>query len=235
MKAPLFILCFELIARGACLAQSPDVIRIKGGAVNDKAVPVSSRYRYGQFTEGKILYGNGATAVARLNFNVLLGEVHFIDPNGDTLSLASEPVVRMVSMGPSVFWFDQRKDYLEILTDYGPVKLAVKHGLRMAKNEKLSGYDQSTGTSAVTTYQFYASGSTSLRKLAEKGDLVLVKSRTFFLIDQNNRAYPLNKTNLLKSFAKHRDQISAYLTANAVDFSKEEDLKKLLQYCSELL
>ena len=243
MKIVLFALGIGFAMPLTLLAQSSDVIRIKGGSGGEKAVPFPVRYRYDQFRTGKVIYGNGTMATARFNYNVLLGEMQFINARGDTLALANEPVVRQVDLDETtpagtsrqaVFLYDPKKGYLEVLADYTTLKLVVKQGLKMARNEKMGGYDQSSGTAATTTYQSYSPGNTSVSKLDWKGDLVVIKGRDYFIIDRNDRSYPLNKASLLKVFAKHRQQVLAYLDTESVNFKQEDDLKKLLNYCSEL-
>ncbi|GAB2556093.1 hypothetical protein GCM10027190_02690 [Spirosoma areae] len=235
----LFIVGMGFASACAVLAQAPDVIRIKGGVGGEKAVPFTKRYRYNQFQPGKLLYQNKTVAAALFNYNILLGEMQFIDSSGDTLALASEPVVRLVSIGgatspENVFWYDPKNGYLEIMAEYSTVNLAIKQGLKMARSERQGGYEQSTGTSSIREYQSYSSGSTSVNRLDAKGDLLLIKDRTYFLIDQNGRSYPANRAAVVKLFGKHREQVTAYLAREPVDFKQIDDLKKLLRYCSEL-
>ncbi|KAA9349986.1 hypothetical protein [Larkinella humicola] len=242
MKTILFAVGIGFVTPCTLQAQSSDVIRIKGGSGGEKAVSVPVRYRYDQFCAGKVIYRNGTMATARFNYNILLGEMQFINASGDTLALANEPVVRQVDLSEptsagaprqTVFLYDPKKGYLEVLADHTTLKLVVKQGLKMARNEKAGGYDQSSGTAATTTYQSYSSGNTSVSKLDWKGDLVVIKGRDYFIIDRNDRSYPLNKASLLKVFAKHRQQVLAYLETESINFKQEDDLKKLLNYCSE--
>ncbi|RIV17387.1 hypothetical protein DYU11_32375 [Fibrisoma montanum] len=233
MKALLFTLLLGGLTTAA-FAQS-DVLRLKSGSAGEKSIPFADRYRYDQFRDGKILYQTGASANARFNYNIVLGEMQFIDQRGDTLAVASEPVVRMVGVGPDVFWFDRSLGYLEVIEDDNPVKLALKQGLKTVRSEKRGGYGQSSGTSAITNYQFYSSGNTSVRALDAKGDLLLIKDKTYYLIDQNGRAVPVNKASILNVFRKQREAVKTYLESEPIDFKQEADLKKLLKYCSNLL
>ncbi|MFD2569351.1 hypothetical protein ACFSUS_01820 [Spirosoma soli] len=240
MKTKLVLIGIGVIAHGTICAQTPQVIRVKGGTEGVKAIPLSERYRYDQFREGKVLYQNGTAAAAQLNYNVLLGEMQFISPNGDTLTLMDDPIVRLIGInGPTsqqdLFMYDPAKGYMEIVADNNGLRLGVKQGLKTVKNEKRGGYDQSSGASAITNYQYNATGNTSIAKLDTKGDLLLIKDKTYFIIDQNNRSYPVNKASVLKVFSKHREQVTAYLENEAIDFRQENDLKKLLKFCSELL
>jgi hypothetical protein len=235
MKILLTLIGIGMVIQYETQGQATDVIRVKGGLNAEKTIPIADRYRYDQFRDGKVLFMNGTSAAARFNYNSLLGEMQFIDARGDTLAVADDPIVRLVGVGPDLFLYDPAKGYLEAIADYGIVKLGVKRYIKMAKNEKQGGYDQSSGVSAITNYQFYSSGNTSVNKLAAKGDLVLIKDKSYYIIDQNNRFYPINRANLLKVFGKHREQVSAYLTNESIDFKREDDLRKLLKYCSELL
>jgi hypothetical protein len=241
MKPTLLLIALELITCCFSQAQSSDIIRIKGGVGGEKAVPFNARYRYDQFRTGRVLYLNGSTATARLNYNVILGEMQFIDSRGDTLALADESLLRLVSIGgvgssqEDLFVYDKTRGYLALVADYKGTKLAEKEGLRMAKSEKQGGYGQSSGSSAITTYQFYSPGSTSISKLDGQGDLLLIKDKMYFIVDQNGRTYLANKANIVKVFSKHRDQVITYLANESVDFRQEKDLKKLLSYCADLL
>ncbi|GAB3905129.1 hypothetical protein GCM10028803_35550 [Larkinella knui] len=235
MKRILFILVgLGFVTQHTILAQATEVIRIKAGTGGEKAVPMAARYRYEQFRDGKVVYVNGVMSAARFNYNVLLGEMQFIDSRGDTLALTEEPRVRMVGVGTDVFLYDPQKGYLEIIADYSTVKLVAKRGLKMARNERMGGYEQSSGSSAITRYDFYSSENASMNKLDGRGDLVVIKGKDYFIIDRNNRSYPMNKANVLKAFSKHREEVTAFLTSESVDFHQENDLKKLLKYCSEL-
>ncbi|QJW89735.1 hypothetical protein HNV11_10260 [Spirosoma taeanense] len=235
MKSALLIVAIGLSLYSPARAQSSQVIRLKGGAGGEKSVPINDRYRYDRFRDGKVLFQNGASAAARFNYNVLLGEMQFIDARGDTLAITSEPVVRLVGIGEDVFWYDRIKGYLEIRAEYPNAKLAVQQGVRTAKNEKRGGYEQSTGTSAITNYQFYSGGSTAINKLDNKGDLLLIKGTSYFIIDQNGRSYPANKASVLNVYARHRGRVTAYLEDMPVNFTQEDDLKRLLNFCSGLL
>jgi hypothetical protein len=241
MKPALLLIVLGLIAYCSCQAQSSDIIRIKGGVGGEKAIPFNARYRYDQFHSGRVLYLNGSMATARLNYNVILGEMQFIDSRGDTLALADESLLRLISVSggsalqEDLFVYDRTRGYLLLVADYKGIKLAEKEGLRMAKSEKQGGYGQSSGSSAITTYQFYSPGTTSISKLDGQGDLVLIKDKIYFIVDQNGRSYLANKANVVKVFSRYRQQVTTYLTNESVDFRRESDLKKLLNYCSELL
>ncbi|RYF76702.1 MAG: hypothetical protein EOO39_05270 [Cytophagaceae bacterium] len=242
MNVALFVGAIGLIANTACLAQSTGVIRVKG---SEQAVSYRDRYQYDHFRNGTVAFLNGTTVDARFNYHVILGEMHFITARGDTMALAEEPIVRLVEIiNPSpapdaprttLFLYDQRRGYTEIVADYDGIKLAAKQGLRTTKREKMSAYGQSTGAGAITTYQFYSGGNMGVSKLDAKGDLLFSKQTTFFIVDKNSRFYPANRASIVKLFSAHRQPIDTYLNNEPVDFSREDQLKRLLLYCSKLM
>ena len=99
-----------LLLAGACLApgltaaaQTDGPIRVKAGEEVSKAIPAGQRYRYEGFQPESIKYLSGTVSNGRLNYNLLLGEMQFIDPEGDTLSLAGETTLDHVRVGMTCF------------------------------------------------------------------------------------------------------------------------------------
>ncbi|MGA0560317.1 hypothetical protein ACO2Q8_26875 [Larkinella sp. VNQ87] len=216
-------------------AQQTAIIRIKGGPNWQRSVPLSDRYRFPQFQTGTITYTTGQSASGRFNYNVLLGEMQFLDPKGDTLSLANEQTVRQVQVGESRFHYDPKIGFVEILADYNPIRLAFKPIFKTVRAEKNGAYNQSSGTSSIAQYKSFIGSSGQLSRLEQEGDLLLEKDVLYGLIDQNNRFDKINRSTILKRFSKHKTAIEAYLKAESIDFKKEDDLRKLLQFCSTLL
>ncbi|MBD2704734.1 hypothetical protein IC229_29130 [Spirosoma sp. BT702] len=215
-------------------SQNPEVIRVKGGLANAKAIPLADQYQYSQFREGKILYTSGQVATALCNYNVLVGEMQFINASHDTLALADEMLIRLIGIGEDVYVYHRRYGYLKVTSEHGKYKLAEKQGIKTVKSDKLGGYNQSTGVSSVVNYQFYSTGNGSVRPLETKGDVLLFKEKVYYFIDQNNLPHRAIKAGLLTIFRKNRADVTTYLDKENVDFRREENLKKLLNYCSEL-
>ncbi|GAB3316647.1 hypothetical protein GCM10027299_07150 [Larkinella ripae] len=234
MKAVLVIALIGLLGVSELQAQKNGILRIKGGPNWQHSVPMPDRYRYPQFREGKVEYRNGQSAAGRFNYNILIGEMQFIDPKGDTLSLANETLVRSVQLAETGYRYDPKYGFVELLADYSAVRLAFKPIFKTLRAEKNGAYNQSSGTSSITQYKSFIGGSGQLSRLEQEGDLLLEKDVVYLMIDQNNRFYRISKSAVLKLFSKSRSAIEDYLKAESIDFKKEEDLKRLLQFCSTL-
>ena len=222
------------LATSTLLAQNTNKFRVKSGEEAEKAIPATYKYRYETFRNGSVSFYDGRSATARLNYNVLLGEMQFIDLTGDTLSLADEQTIQHIKIGENTFYYDPKYGYLEVVAAYPAVKLALHQSFATISKEKKGAYDQSTGTSSIKNYNSYASGNTRLQKLEPDGDVLIAREVTYFLVDENRRVFQANKSNVLKLFAKHKKAISTYLEEKDVDFDKEEDIRQLLQFCNEI-
>ncbi len=208
-------------------------IRIKADSDIKNAIPIADRYRYPQFMIGNVVYRNGVSGAGKLNYNRLLGEMQFIDVKGDTMALADEQNIAHVTIGSDRFYVNPGKGCLEVIADHKSVKLAKQVVIKSMRTEKKVAYGQSSGASSVATVQPYSSNS-SVHRIGSTGDQVVKEEVSYFVVDQNDRYYLLNKSAIFKVFPKHKKEIEAYLNEQSVEFTEEADLKKLIQFCSEL-
>lgn len=215
-------------------AQNNERFRVGSDEEIEKAIPTNERYRYEHFRQGTVNFHNGTKASARLNYNLLLEEIQFIDITGDTLALADEHLVKQISIGDEKFYYDEQSGFVEAIADYSPVKLAVHQKFTTINAEKMGAYEQSSAVSSIKTYKSYTTGNGQRQSLQLKGDVVLAIESTFYLVDQNNRTYKANNAALKKIFPDKKNTIRNYIKNEDIDFNSEEDLRKLLQYCSEL-
>ena len=213
--------------------QAQKQIRVKADANITSAIPMADRYRYPQFMTGTVVYRNGVSGAGQLNYNRLLGEMQFIDPKGDTLALADEQNVAHVTIGTNWFYVNPGKGCPEVIAEQGPIKLAKQVVLKSMRTEKKVAYGQSSGASSVATVQPYSNNS-SVHRIGATGDQVVQEDIAYFIVDQNDRYYVMNKAGILKVFPKHKRAIETYLKENPIQFTEEADLRKLIQFCSEL-
>ncbi len=221
-----------LIASCACV-QAQKQIRVKGDENVVNVIPLADRYRYPKFTTGTVTYRNGVAGTGQLNYNRLLGEIQFIGPKGDTLALADEQNIAHVTIGTSKFYINQGRGCLEVIANYGSIKLAKQVVFESVRSEKKVAFGQSSGASSVATVQPFANNS-SVHRIESAGDRMIQENVSYFIVDQNDRSYLVNKSTIFKVFAKHKKAIETYLKENSVQFSEEADLKRLIQFCSEL-
>ncbi|MGN6616527.1 MAG: hypothetical protein ACTHJ5_05080 [Ilyomonas sp.] len=200
---------------------------VKAGDEISVSLPDSLKYIYPQFVLGTVHLRNGNFANALLNYNLLEGEMQFIDPKGDTLAIDNEATIRTVSINKDSFYYD--KGYLQLVSYYPAIKLAKRESIDVTDELKMGGYGQTSSTSAITSISSIYRG-TEVAKLNSRGELLLLKHTRYFIGDKFNNFIPATKKNIIKSF-KVKDAIAEdFLKENKIQFNKEEDLEKLITF-----
>lgn len=224
----LFWSCSVLLCM-ICTAQSAKMYTVKPGADIRDVIPMTEMFRYPGFVPGAVVFRNGLSTAGTLNYNILLGEIQFIDPEGDTLSLANEETIRYVLISRDTFYYDD--GYLKLLRSSGGIKLAEKVLFR-EYIQKPGSYDLSSATTATNTLSSLLERRSY--ELNTNQEITLVKSTQYFIGNRFNEFYYADKKNLLKAFSSHRVPIGNYLNKNTIEFNREQDLVKLMKFLEAL-
>jgi len=218
----------------AAFSQNEDHVLVKTGQDAGKVIPFQDQYVYKDFREGQLYYPNSdRSETMKLNYNLLAENVVFINSNGDTLMMnRGENIFKYVRIGGDLYHHDLIEGYFLLVTREPKVQLAVKRSWKVLRGEPLVNNGYSTTSSSVGTYTGIRSSDTNRFIVHE--DLVYHKAEDYFLITYDGRLFKANKAGFTKLFQDARSEIREYLRANAIDFEKQDDLKKLLDYCIKL-
>lgn len=234
MKLLLFARFLLIGLPSIVAAQNNQYIRVKAGENLTNSVSFNERYQYPAFSRGRLVYSSNKSSDARFNYNLFLGEMHFINATGDTLALQNDPTVQLVVIGPDSFYYEYPTSYWQLVSTYGSAKLLIKRTIVLIDREKEGGYKQSTGVSAIRTTTTYASTNGALARLDPHSDMLFAKKAEFKLLDNNGRFHPANQAGFLHLFAKNKQVVKQYLKENSVNFNQEADLKNSLAFCAKL-
>jgi hypothetical protein len=185
-------------------------------------------YRCPAFTKAKVKLKTGEELVSPVNFNLLLCQLQFINPQGDTLDIATPDEIDSVQLCSGTFFYD--KGYYEIFAATASVRLAVlrKITFQPVKIGAMGMRNQNgVGVQSYTTLT--AQGVE--RQLTINEDIDIYKETTYFLIDHSGEKIKASKAAFMKLFPGKADAITQYLKENKVSFTKESDLKKLFDFC----
>src|SRR5215207_5534575 len=105
-------------------AQKRKTFKIQPGEKLVEVIPNNEQYSYPEFRNANIYFRQNTYSAAKLNYNNLYGEMQFIDPKGDTLSMSDESTIKIIVIEPDTFYYD--KGYMQQLADYGEIKLVKK-------------------------------------------------------------------------------------------------------------
>jgi hypothetical protein len=230
MRTLAILLPALLLFMGA-FAQHDKPFLVKAGTSIADAVAPGELYLYPQFRYGRVLYKDGKRSGGKMNYSKLFDEMLFIDPFGDTLAVANEGTIGVISIDTDTFYYDN--GYVQYLTTIGNAKLATKASLKVADKQKIGGYDLANSTSAITSYKSYDDGVRSYN-LTVREDLILIRVDRYYLGDKYNHFVMANKKNVFDFFSRHEKAVKLYLEQNKVDFNNREDLEKLLQFVVQL-
>ncbi len=221
----LLLFCSGLFAQGA------DRLKIKAGGERGFAYKI---YRYPNFVEAKVYFKSGAFGRSRMNFNLLLGEMHFIDARHDTLALSGLDKVDYIAIGADTFYYDAlNAEFLEQVASFDDAQLMVSKQYKYTATHKNAAYGQYSATQASTSLNnIQADGRTV--ELSPDQYTHYIKSAKYYIKANGGDVVPATKGNFLKVFSAHKNAIQDYIKANKTDFEKEEDIKSLLSFSSAL-
>lgn len=229
MKTFLIALLF-LLAGAACLqAQTVKTYKVKPGERVDYALlKENGLYQYPQFADAQVALKNGTSGTVRMNYNLLLGEMQFINGKGDTLSLDKENEVASIVIAKDTFVFSD--GYVQLL-DGTRVRFGKKTMLKIANRQRIGGMGEVTdgNTMYSTMYSKYG-----VKDLVTPEAITFYAVSSYFIGDRFDRFKPLNRKSLHSFYARQDKEVEAYLQANPVNFNQEADVLRLMAFLKTL-
>jgi hypothetical protein len=212
-------------------AQKSETFTVQAGDDATKVLAYKDIYQYPAFAAGRAFFKDGTSGTGRFNYNKLLDEMQFIDPKGDTLSMAGESTIRFIAVGADSFYYN--KGYMKSVKTYPQVQLLKKTFLKELDKKKIGAYGSVSSTSAIDSYESFVADNT-VYKLTVRGDVLFSQKTEYYLGGKNHTFLPANKRSAIKLFPKHEGAINRYLGNHPVDFRKEQDLLQLTQFLQSL-
>jgi hypothetical protein len=228
MKQHIFLTVLALaIFLSAVKAQNIEKKTVHAG----ESLSALFTYRFPTFTDANVQLKSGGAGTSKMNFNLLICEMQFIDPHGDTLSIAKPEDIDSIALGGSLFFY--KDGYKEVVGATDSVKLVIA---RKVSYEPIQIGAMGLRTRSGVGIDSYASllANSAERQLVVNVDVDIVMETTYFLASSNGVMLKASKTAFLTLFPKNTDAIQAYLKANKTSFNKEKDIKKLLDFCVAL-
>jgi hypothetical protein len=188
-------------------------------------------YKYAQFMPGTVYFKYGKASRSYLNFNRIIGEMQFLAPGNDTLSVANETSIKYIIIQTDTFYFD--KTYIEIIRSNATAKLGKLEIIKLADFKKEGAFGQMTSTSSIDAVNSFYTGSQTY-KLTQKSAVTLRRKTIFFIGDSDNNFLPAVKKNINKMFGTKSAMLASFIKENKIAFSKEDDLIKLIDFLGKI-
>lgn len=213
----------------AASGQRPKTYTVPAGVEVNDVVPQKEIFQYPNFIQGIVIFRDGTSAPGKLNYNRMVAELQFIDPKGDTLSLANEKNILIALIGKDTFYYSQ--GYVRLLTSGQHLKI----GERIAFKEFIN-KPGAYGLSSATTATNNVSELLNLRsqQLNVSQEVVLVKNTNYLLGDKFNGFVEADKNTVLRFLPDKRTEIEDFINKNKTNFNNAEDLVKLAKFINAL-
>lgn len=187
-------------------------------------------YLNASFKEGIVEYKNGKRYKSQLNYNRALGAIQFIDEKNDTLALANETDIRMVTIGDAKFYTDP----VAMMRVAGNEKfvLARNEKIKVADKQKVGAFGIPNSAGTIDSYDRTYSRNNDRIDIDE--ELLLRKTSAYFIGSAERGMNPATKKNILALFPESEEGIRKFMADNATDINKDADLLKLAEFLENL-
>jgi hypothetical protein len=228
MRTFVVFFCLFLIFYINLSAQDNKTIVVKAGTKVLDYFPVHERYRYQEFIQGQVVFKNGKSNNLKLNYNILLGEMEFIQ-SSDTLYIAKKKDIRFV-VAQDTFYYDNA--YIEVISG-GQIKVGLNQYVKLKDVLKKGAYGTTSRSASIDTYNSMSAHGMSF-DLIPNEDIELQKTLEFYLSTPSGGFVQFNKKNVIQLFPERADNIKAYIKSNKVDFDSRDDLLRFAEYLRSL-
>lgn len=218
-----------LLISGFCTAQKKEFVTVKAGTRLLDVVPFAERYRYPTFITGKVYYKSGTFSDAKLNYNLLSGDMDYLQA-ADTLAIANPADIRMIVLAGDTFFVD--KGYLELMMD-GKVQVGLKKFYQLKDVLKKDSYGSASSASATESYGSLQTQGQAV-KLISSEDRVFEKVYKYYLATPGSGFVLFSKKKVMQLFPRQEAVIKDYLKKNKADFDSGDDLLRFAAFLQTL-
>ncbi|MDR3297525.1 MAG: hypothetical protein LBS94_04750 [Prevotellaceae bacterium] len=183
----------------------------------------TTQYLLPAFDKGMVIFKNGETAAAQLNYNMLLEQMQFMESDSSILAIANLDEVMYVSIGKR-FFVKLKTQFIEVIMDGSELQLGVARKLRIVDHRKDGGYGGTTSLMKVESVSTLSGASAD--HLVGTEEIVYEESATYYLI-----AGGKPKVASKKVFAKAFPACKESIDKQDVDYSNEAQLRALFVLC----
>ncbi len=187
-------------------------------------------YKYPGFTRANVYFTNGDTARGKLNFNYFDQSMRFINEKHDTVAIANESDVNLITIGTDTFFYDN--GFYEWVATSAKVRLAAKHIFKLAERKTIGAFGTSSPAKNIQTIDKILG--LSSYDLLPNEELVYSRETKYYISSVKglkNNFVVANKNNLSTLFPKMN--VDEFIKANKLNLTKEEDLIDVFIYVSK--
>ncbi len=202
-------------------------------------IPNDFKYAEPTFTNGYLFFASGRkSALMKLNYNLFLRTMYFIDQSKDTLILYPTPDLKYIVTDRRLYYHDVLTGIYEVRGGVRDlVKLGKQKVFRQTEVEAMVG-ERSYSANYATETAMYVEYTPHDHKQA-KQKILFLKENYYALINETDNLETANKKGFFRTFPEFQDELKAFLKQQnrektPINFSDEKDLVRFLDYCNSL-
>jgi hypothetical protein len=233
------IICILLLLTSFSIrsyAQQGKIINVESGKNLENFTSQEYRYLFENFENGTVLFNNGSVGQGKMNYNLLVGEMQFIDSKTEEiLALANVQDVTAVSIAGRMFipFSTKSNEFMEILLD-GDLSLTIKRKTTAVPYGKAGAYG-TVNTSAAITSVSSIDYDVKRESLSVSEYQQISIQTDYYLVSTGKHILITTKKTILDAIPKNkRPQIEQYMADRNLNLKEEQDLIKLIEYCNQL-
>jgi hypothetical protein len=183
------------------------------------------------FGDATVKMRDGTSLIYKMNFNLLLCDMQFINPKGDTLVITNPAVIDSILLDSSSFIYDYKKGYFQILLTSGTVCLAIHRQTTFdpVPIGAMGAKSQAGGVEMINS----VSNRQGTFPLTLNEDIYVLKSTSFLLYYKGGGIENAGKADFMRIYHGDRRTFDQFVKTNKIDFNKQGDLEKLFQFCAQ--
>lgn len=186
-------------------------------------------YLFPSFGEAEVKMRDGRSVVYRMNFNLLLSDLQFISPKGDTMVITNPADIDSIRLDSCSFIYDHNKGYFQLLAVSDRVSLAI-HRRTTIEPVPIGGMGSNSPSGGVEMINSISNRQGTL-PLVLNEDMYVLENTTFVLYFKDEEAENAGKAAFLKIYNGDRKSFDQFIKTNRIDFNKQGDLEKLFHFC----
>ena len=229
MKKTLSTICAALFMLSCLSAQYYSIITVPAGTKVIDKFPYSERYLYPQFTEGQVFMKTGMASDSKLNYNLLLGEIEFVQDN-DTMVISRKNDITLIAVAQDTFIY--KNGYLKLIHS-GTVKVCLKDKIKLKDIVKKGAMGTPNRTSSVDSYKSLPLGG-KIYDIISADDLEFQRTLEFFILTSSGDLIEFKKKNIMGLYPQKEDEIKEFLKSKKVKFDSQDDIIRFADFLSKL-
>ncbi len=189
-----------------------------------------------EFENGTVMLKNGARTQVKLNYNMIQQKMWFIDKDNQIVELANASDVLAVHIGKRQFLPVSSGGVFYELINTGAGSYFIQHKAKRVSLGKEGGYGTYSTTSANTSYGMIRDGTPGGVVNLESSEKFAMKKEMFYYLKSGNSYKRFYSAKTLGKILKGLSaQIETFAKEQSIDFSKTEDITKIVEYSFNLM